>query len=148
MHATGGAISSEGCGSWKNCEMLCILLELVQLCCEIQMPHRQDTKSNGPRRKKVRLFKKIFFLSCTIFCRLFETKVCRLIEELCTEMSFLRRNNKTKKEKIFKWDIIKVHAITHFSADIRRGGCTQEYSAEMFENLHQEVRVFIRHHHL
>lgn len=38
------------------------------------------------------------------------------------------------------WDVVKVHAISHFREDIMRSGTTQHYSAELYENLHQTVK--------
>lgn len=37
------------------------------------------------------------------------------------------------------WSFPKIHAIHHYSQDIRRGGATEEYSADMWENLHKTL---------
>lgn len=37
------------------------------------------------------------------------------------------------------WNIPKIHAMIHYREDIIRGGATQEYSAEMWENSHKTV---------
>lgn len=42
------------------------------------------------------------------------------------------------------WDIIKVHAITHYKKDIIRSGSTFQYSAEKYENLHQKVSFAVK----
>lgn len=61
------------------------------------------------------------------------------MEDLTTNMSFKHNQKKTKEVTIFKWDIIKIHAISHFAADIKRSGATSQYSAEVYEFLHQQV---------
>lgn len=37
------------------------------------------------------------------------------------------------------WNIPKVHAISHFVSDVKRGGITSNYSAECWEHLHIET---------
>lgn len=37
------------------------------------------------------------------------------------------------------WQLPKIHAMTHYYEDIKRGGVTSEYSAEMWENLHKTL---------
>lgn len=84
-----------------------------------------------------------FILVGVFFVINFMSLSSSLIDALCKDMTFKRRKKKSKTETFFRWDIIKIHAITHFSADIKRGGSTQEYSAELFENLHQQVSFLL-----
>lgn len=51
-----------------------------------------------------------------------------------------KENNKTVIRE-WKWDVIKVHAISHFIGDIERSGATKHYSAESYEHLHQKVSL-------
>lgn len=41
----------------------------------------------------------------------------------------------------FQWDLPKVHAISHVKSDIERSGTTNHYNTELYENLHQRVRL-------
>ena len=34
------------------------------------------------------------------------------------------------------WQLVKVHMLTHYASSIRRGGCTREYNANLFEKSH------------
>lgn len=131
---TGCSISIKRGGSRKHSAVFCPFLGMVQDRGEIQKSHKQDTKIVGSSRKRVTSFIRHSLSWMLLYCTYFS-----LINALCTHMAFKRRKRKSNIEKIFRWDIIKIHAITHFSADIKRGGSTQEYSAELFENLHQQV---------
>jgi len=42
-------------------------------------------------------------------------------------------------EQKTSWRIVKIHALSHYADDIRRGGITSEYSAEMWESLHKNL---------
>lgn len=41
------------------------------------------------------------------------------------------------------WDMVKVHAISHYKKDIVLSGTTYHYSSELFENLHQKVNFLL-----
>lgn len=46
---------------------------------------------------------------------------------------------KTNMPQTSDWAFPKIHAISHYSSDIKRGGETSEYSADMWENLHKTL---------
>lgn len=50
-------------------------------------------------------------------------------------------SHKDSDKKQFDWDLIKVHAISHYKEDIKRSGSTRHYSAELYEHLHQKVSM-------
>lgn len=54
-------------------------------------------------------------------------------------VDFLKKYMNNFGQNEFIWDIVKLHKISHCSADIERSGSTQHYSAELFENLHKSV---------
>jgi len=42
-------------------------------------------------------------------------------------------------EQKSSWRLVKIHALSHYADDIRRGGVTSEFSAEMWESLHKTL---------
>lgn len=87
--------------------------------------------------------KKYDGLSFPLFCfSLFLSFVLffRLVTLLRTNMTPGKIEvNLDPQKKLFDWDLVKVHAISHYREDITRSGSTHHYSAELYEHLHQKV---------